>query len=433
MMRQGFSQLLKKDFRLMLSGRFFLLALASLVLYSCYIHFVYAKVDQVIYPVYLFDPQGMLDTQSNLDSQDNSGSQDTFGSQGTFSSQGNFGSQNNSGSQGNFGSQNNSGSQGNFGSQDNSGSQGASDSQGNFGSQGNSGSQGRTDAPCDVNSRSNCNSRSSQTARSDYITEVDSREALEAACEDRYSVGIDLSSGTPEFYLLSSGIRTADNYRAIWAQAVLAGNLAGQAEVIGTNSREMKNRREITAEFLFFELSAVGFLGLASLLFKEKQMGVIRVHGILPVNRTMFILSKLSLFLVSDLVFASLLTLINLGPGQGAAVLPAVLLQTGILSLIMALTGFFCAVRLPDFKQFSLLYLILAVFITTPVFLAGQTGLSGGWIDYHPMYHLFKAMKGACFLTPNTQWPYYAACLGTILLLFLLAHRTLTRELAREG
>ena len=53
MMRQGFSQLLKKDFRLMLSGRFFLLALASLVLYSCYIHFVYAKVDQVIYPVYL--------------------------------------------------------------------------------------------------------------------------------------------------------------------------------------------------------------------------------------------------------------------------------------------------------------------------------------------------------------------------------------------
>ena len=194
MMRQRFSQLLKKDFRLMLSGRFFLLALASLVLYSCYIHFVYAKVDQVIYPVYLFDPQGMLDTQSNLDSQDNSGSQ------------------------------------------------GASDSQGNFGSQGNSGSQGRTDAPCDVNSRSNCNSRSSQTARSDYITEVDSREALEAACEDRYSAGIDLSSGTPEFYLLSSGIRTADNYRAIWAQAVLAGNLAGQAEVIGTNSREMKNR-----------------------------------------------------------------------------------------------------------------------------------------------------------------------------------------------
>ena len=31
MMRQRFSQLLKKDFRLMLSGRFFLLALASLV------------------------------------------------------------------------------------------------------------------------------------------------------------------------------------------------------------------------------------------------------------------------------------------------------------------------------------------------------------------------------------------------------------------
>ena len=93
-------------------------------------------------------------------------------------------------------------------------------------------------------------------------------------------------------------------------------------------------------------------------------MGVIRVHGILPVNRTMFILSKLSVFLVSDLAFAALLTVINLGLGPGAAVLPAVLLQAGILSLIMALIGFFCAVRLPDFKQFSLLYLVLAVFIT---------------------------------------------------------------------
>lgn len=330
-MNRGFTQLLKKDFRLMLSGRFFLLVLGSLVLYSCYIHFVYAKVDQAIYPVYLLDPQGR------------------------------------------------------------------------------------------------------RTAASDYITVVDSRKALEAACGDRYSVGIDLSSGTPEFYLLSSGAGTADHYRTIWAQAVLEGNTEGQAEVIGSNSREMKNRREITAEFLFFELSAVGFLGLASLLFKEKQMGVIRVHGILPVNRTMFILSKLSVFLVSDLAFAALLTVINLGLGPGAAVLPAVLLQAGILSLIMALIGFFCAVRLPDFKQFSLLYLVLAVFITTPVFLAGQTGVSGGWIDFHPMYHLFTAMKDAYFLAPNTKLPYYAACLGTILLLFLLAHRTLTREMAREG
>lgn len=40
-MWRRFLALLKKDFKLMLSGRFFLLALGSLILYSCYINFVY--------------------------------------------------------------------------------------------------------------------------------------------------------------------------------------------------------------------------------------------------------------------------------------------------------------------------------------------------------------------------------------------------------
>ena len=60
-MWRGFLALLKKDFKLMLSGRFFLLALGSLILYSCYINFVYINLDQNIYPVYLYDP---LHTQS---------------------------------------------------------------------------------------------------------------------------------------------------------------------------------------------------------------------------------------------------------------------------------------------------------------------------------------------------------------------------------
>ena len=330
-MWKKFSHLLKKDFRLMLSSKFVILALASLVLYSCYINFVYVNLDQEIYPVYLYDPQAK------------------------------------------------------------------------------------------------------QTTMSDYITRVDTRDALESACADRYSVGIDLASEQPEFYMFTSGIDTMDHYRTIWAKAVLSGNIKGQAEMIGTNSRSMKNRREITAEFLFFELSAVGFLGLASMLFKEKQMGVIRVHGILPVNKAVFILSKLLVFLLSDLVFTVFLTVLNLGLRHGIAVLPAVLIQAGILSLIMALTGFFFAIRLPDFKQFSLLYLVIAIFVTTPVFLAGQTGVSWDWIVYHPMYHLFTAMKAAYFSVSTVKTSYYVTCLGTVILLFLIAHQTLTREMSREG
>ena len=56
-MRGSFFALLKKDFRLMVSSKFFLLAIGSLILYSCYINLVYVKVDQEIFPVYLYDPE----------------------------------------------------------------------------------------------------------------------------------------------------------------------------------------------------------------------------------------------------------------------------------------------------------------------------------------------------------------------------------------
>ncbi len=330
-MWRGFPSILKKDFKLMLSGRFLLLALGSLILYSCYINFVYVKLDQDIYPVYLYDP-------------------------------------------------------------------------------------GNT-----------------QAGASAEVTQVDTIEDLQEKCSDSYSVGIDASGSEPEIIMVTSGITGTDHYRAAYALSLLSPESSHAAELIGQNNKEMKNRREITCEFLFFELTAVGFLGLASMLFKEKQMGVIRVHGILPVNKAVFIIAKLCLFLLSDLVFTCLLTVINLGLAAGLLVLPAVFIQAGILSLIMALAGFFCAVRLPDFKQFSLLYLVLAIFISTPVFLAGQTSIAWSWINYHPMYHLFMGIKNAYFGTPSAGGSYYSVCAPVIVLLFLLAHRALIRETAKEG
>ena len=356
-MKLTFFTLLKKDFRLMLAARFFLLAAGSLALYSCYINFVYVKLDDEMFPVCCFDPDGRLE--------------------GT----------------------------------------------------------------------------------ADPVINVNTIEELTAACGDGLSVGIDLSGETPRIQMVSCGIETLDNLRAACAASYLTSceinskaSWASSAELrsgaslptadsgsfppaarIGTDDREMKGRREITAEFLFFELAAVGFLGLAAMLFKEKDMGAIRIHAVLPVSGTAFLLSKLALILLADLAFSALLTLINVGFVEGLAVLPSVLLQAGILSLLMALVGFFCAVVLPDFKQFSLLYLVLAVFITTPVFLAGQLGIEAGWIKFHPMYHLFLAMKCAYFEIPNTSLLYYAACGASIFLLFLLAGWGLRREMAREG
>ncbi len=330
-MWKGFSHLLKKDVKMMLSGKFFLLALLSLILYSCYINFIYVNVDQENCRVYLYDPNNLCSAQSK------------------------------------------------------------------------------------------------------YINRAHSRQELETVCSDRFSIGIDFSADPPEIYMLSSGAEKMDRYRAMWGEAVLTELAEEKPEMVGSYVKEERSRREITAEFLFFELSAVGFLGLASVLFKEKQMGVIRVHGILPVSKAAFILSKLCVFLWSDLIFSCLLTWMNVGISDSLAILPAVLTQAGILSLIMSLTGFFCAVLLSDFKQFSLFYLILAVFASTPVFLAGQTGVSWKWLAWHPMHHLFTAMKSAYFGKTAASFPYYLVCIAAIAILFYGACHILAREAAKEG
>lgn len=342
-MAHNFIMLLRKDLRMMITGKFFLLALGSLLLYSLYINLFYAKVDQDIYPLYVYDTNNTV------------------------------------------------------------------------------------------------------KATSDTVIPVESLSELEEKCMDGYSIGINASKENVHIVMKSSGSETIDALRGQYAETFLTQqtslrnpgtfppDLSRSVQVVGNNDRELKNRREITCEFLFFELAAVGFLGLAALLFKEKEMGVIRVYGVLPGSIWMFIFSKLTLFLVSDWLFGTLLTIINLGFVPGIQVLPAVLIQTGIFSVIMSLTGLLCSICVKDFRQFSLLYLVLAIFITTPVFLAGQTSVQLDWMVYHPMYHLFNQMKGAYFSTMSVGFVYYGVCAAAMVLLLWAVYRAMVREMAKEG
>ena len=271
-----------------------------------------------------------------------------------------------------------------------------------------------------------------QTEKSPLVQAVSSLEAMDAALlADANGVGLDASAGDVQV-LLYRGAEHVDRHRADYALSLLRPTASRAPEVLGTNTPEQKARKEITCELLFFELAAVGFLGIAAVLFKEKSMGVVRVHAVLPLRRSLFLLSKLAVFLVSDLIFAVLLTLLNVGLRQGAAALPAVLLQTAVLSLAMALTGLLCALLLKDFRQFTLAYLVIAIFAATPVFLSANTSIKFDWIGRHPFYHVYMGLKNAFF--GEAIPPVY--CMGSaaaIALLFLTVQLAFRREIGREG
>ena len=271
-----------------------------------------------------------------------------------------------------------------------------------------------------------------QTEKSPLVQIVSSMEAMDAVLlSDANGVGLDASAGEVRV-VLYKGAEHVDRHRADYALSLLEPSASPAPEVLGTNTPEQKARKEITCELLFFELAAVGFLGIAAVLFKEKGMGVIRVHAILPLRKELFLLSKLAVFLLSDLAFAILLTLLNVGFGDGMTVLPAVLLQTAILSLMMALVGLLCALLLKDFRQFTLAYLVIAIFAATPVFLSANTSIKFDWIGYHPFYHVYMGLKNAYFGT-DISLAYYVGAVGMIVLLFLAVRLAFHREIGKEG
>ena len=330
-MGKGFCALFKKDCRMLVSGKFFLMAIGFLALYTAYVNLGYIRFMQMPpYNVYLYDPAG------------------------------------------------------------------------------------------------------TQTEKSSLVQAVPSMEAMDAALlSDANGVGLDASGGDVRV-VLYKGAEHVDRHRADYALSLLKLSASPAPEALGSNTPEQKARKEITCELLFFELAAVGFLGIAAVLFKEKGMGVIRVHAILPVRTDLFLLSKLAVFLLSDLAFAVLLTLLNTGLNDGAALLPAVLLQTAILSLTMALVGLLCALLLKDFRQFTLAYLVIAIFAATPVFLSANTSVKLAWIGYHPFYHIYMGLKNAYFGT-NISPGYYVGAVSVIVLLFLAVRLAFHREIGKEG
>lgn len=329
---RGFYSLLKKDVRLMASGKFFSMSLAFLIVYTLYVNFGYVRfMDAQLYNVYLYDPAGEQETVSAL------------------------------------------------------------------------------------------------------IRRVSSKKELKKAIlDDTNSVGIDASTGEPRLVFYEAAEET-DRHRADYALSLLLPAGKADTRVIGSRTPEQRARKEITCELLFFEIAAVGFLGIAAVLFKEKSMGVIKVHAILPIRENVFLLSKLVIFLLSDLIFALLLTLLNVGAASAVHILPGVLLQTGLLSLMMALTGLVCALLLKDFRQFTLAYLMIAIFAASPVFLVANTAVKWDWVRFHPFYHIYMGLKNAYFGTAAEGLYYYLGYLAVIILLFLWARRVFCREMRREG
>ena len=188
----------------------------------------------------------------------------------------------------------------------------------------------------------------------------------------------------------------------------------------------------VSGKFFFVALCSLLlytlFINFGYLKFMNASANIYNVYLFDPAGT----LDEVS-FLPTDLAFAALMTLFNIGLAEAGSILPAILIQTAILSLIMALTGFGCTMLLKDFKQFSLAYLVIALFVATPVFLSANTSIKMAWIGWHPFYHVYMGLKNAFFGIPVTSPVYYICAVCAIILLCGIVGAAFREEMGKEG
>ncbi|MGO3751684.1 MAG: hypothetical protein ACTJGH_02830 [Peptoniphilaceae bacterium] len=239
--------------------------------------------------------------------------------------------------------------------------------------------------------------------------------------EDKNGIGLIERGSDKQIIYHKSSSDENDNIRVDYALAIKDSKEPDTSvRVIGSNSRKEKLVKEMTWEVLFFEIVAVGFLGIAALFFQEKQSGVINVIGILPSQIWKELILKLGMFLFFDILFAIILVFINIGFIGGLLYYLRIILHVIILSIIMTNLGLLFSLYFKDFKQFGVIYTFLTIFLTAPIFIVANTAVSLDIMKYNYFYILYRKTKDIFFGGKLEIDAFYLISIALIVLLYTL-------------
>lgn len=268
---------------------------------------------------------------------------------------------------------------------------------------------------------------------SDKIKNIDDeQEFYKLLDSNKESIGIIAEPEDFKIIFFASGSKKIDNVKRLYAHSLIQNNNSNViTQIIGDENFELKKRIEMVSVIVFFEITTISFLGIAALFFKEKELGVLKVYGVLPASKLLFIFTKLLVFSLMEMLFVIMINLINLGFGYSFQVCFKLALQVVILSPLMVLLGFFFSLIYKNFKQFVFAYTVIIIAMTSPVFLFVNTSLEWSGIKYFPTYYLYNSLNKAYFnnLIPNIG--YYFICCLSLGLLYWVDLKLFNRELER--
>ncbi len=216
-----------------------------------------------------------------------------------------------------------------------------------------------------------------------------------------------------QFGYANVDIPAPNNLSAIFEASALN---SGEVYIIGEYTQKGRRLREMASEVLFFEIIAVGFLGIVALFFKEKEMGVFHVLGVLPAPIWKELLIKLGVFWLCDMLFTVLLIIINFSFSE-AITLWRILFPITLLSLSMTILGLIASLICKSFKQFGVIYTVLIILLSTPIFLVANTSLEIPGIKYNYLYLIYIRIKDLFFGGSLVIDSFYLFFIGSLVIL----------------
>ncbi|MGL4345222.1 MAG: ABC transporter permease [Cellulosilyticaceae bacterium] len=264
-----------------------------------------------------------------------------------------------------------------------------------------------------------------------YVMTVNSKEELQACLkQDVEGIGIWKEEGEIYCSFYKASNSRVNEAKKMFAQSLFTEPIAYELRALKALDYTHQKRLMMTSEILFFEITTISFLGIAALFFKEREMGVLKVIGVVPARKSLFIASKLVVFLLNECLFTIGICMLNLGGATSFQVLGRILCQVLLLSPIMVLLGFCFSLLFKNFKQFGFAYTIMIIFLTSPVFLFTNTSLDAQWIVYFPTYQLYTHLRKAFFMEP-IHGGYITICIVMVACLFKVCHRLVMNEVRR--
>ncbi|AKL95758.1 ABC-2 family transporter protein [Clostridium aceticum] len=189
--------------------------------------------------------------------------------------------------------------------------------------------------------------------------------------------------------------------------------------------------RNLTAVpvLLVFEVLVLGFLLVAVFLFQEKSDNVIRAYRITPGGTHLYILSKVTAFLILGFIYAFAIVVFTFG--MNFSLLDFVLL-TLLGFVLYTLLGLIVAVFFEDISGWFVIGIVVLTLNMAPALSHQFPSFTPGFMAWIPSYHIIFGYHEILFSTDKNLSSLYTLLFIQNLVAYILCYFLVEKKLMKE-